>query len=186
MMLKFFFRYENSNTISKLFQIASAPRSKDDLEILHSTVLDRIGDGARLIAEGQHFCVSKDMSLTFLPWTGVDIICTVPNRLLIVGNLKFFAQMLGRENMSGSWCMWCHSHPSEWHSFGQNFPCWTIESLKSHKDEVIHEKYKDPKDICGVVSYPVWDFVELSHYILPELHIEIGLLNNALDIFTIG
>ncbi len=52
-----------------------------------------------------------------------------------------------------------------------------------HKDEVIRGKYKDPKDICGVVSYPVWDFVEPSHYIVPELHIEIGLLNNALDNF---
>jgi hypothetical protein len=40
---------------------------------------------------------------------------------------------------------------------------------------------KDPKHICRVVSYPVWDFVEFSHYILPELHVEIILLNNALD-----
>ena len=42
---------------------------------------------------------------------------------------------------------------------------------------------KEPRDICEGVSYPVWDFVEPSHYILPELYIEIGLLNNALDNF---
>jgi hypothetical protein len=59
----------------------------------------------------------------------------------------------------------------------------TSESLKNHKDKIIRERLKEPRDICEGVSYPVWDFVEPSHYILPELYIEIGLLNNALDNF---
>ncbi len=36
------------------------------------------------------------------------------------------------------------------------------------------------KSVCGVVSYPVWDFIEPMNYICPELHIEIGLVNNVL------
>ena len=183
MTLKVLFRFENSNTISKLFQIASVSHSKDDTEILRSTVIDLIGVGAKRIVDGGHFSVRKDMSLSFSLETGDGIIRTVPNRLLIVGNLKFFAQMLGRENMSGSWCMWCRSHPSQWSNYGQSFPLWCINSLKSHKDKIISERLKEPKDICGVVSYPIWDFVEPSHYILPELYIEIGLLDNALDRF---
>ena len=31
--------------------------------------------------------------------------------------------------------------------------------------------------------YPVWDFIEPSHYVVPILHIEIGLVNNAVDNF---
>jgi hypothetical protein len=78
--------------------------------------------------------------------------------------------------------MWCHSHPSQWNTYGQSSPLWRINSLKSHKDKIIiRGKLKKPRDICGVVSYPIWDFLEPSHYILPELHIEIGLHNNALD-----
>jgi hypothetical protein len=77
------------------------------------------------------------MSLSFLPWTGPSIIFSAPNCLLIVGDHKFYAQILGRENMSGSWCMWCKYHPSEWQSFGLSFPSWMIESLKSHKDKII-------------------------------------------------
>jgi hypothetical protein len=54
------------------------------------------------------------MSLTFLPQTRSNIVCSIPNRLRIVGDHKFYAQMLGRENMSRLWCMRCKSHPSEW------------------------------------------------------------------------
>jgi hypothetical protein len=49
MTLKVLFRFENSNTISKLFQIASVSHSKDETEILRSTVIDPIGEGARRI-----------------------------------------------------------------------------------------------------------------------------------------
>ncbi len=183
MTLKVLFRFENSNTISKLFQIVSVSYSKDETEILQSTVIDLIGEGVKCIIQGGHFSVRKDMSLSFSLESEDGINCTVPNHLLIVGALKFFAQMLGRENMSGSWCMWCRFHPSQWNTYGQSSPFWCINSLKSHKDKIIREKLKEPRDICGVVSYPIWDFVEPSHYILPELYIEIGLLDNALDRF---
>jgi len=42
---------------------------------------------------------------------------------------------------------------------------------------------KEPKDIKGIVSLPVFDFVEPSHYIFPLLHFEIGAVNNLLDNF---
>jgi hypothetical protein len=34
-----------------------------------------------------------------------------------------------------------------------------------------------------VVSNPVWDVVQPQNYIFPELHAEIGLVNNVLDNF---
>jgi arsenate reductase-like glutaredoxin family protein len=79
--------------------------------------------------------------------------------------------------------MWCRSHPSEWSSLDRCFPAWTVEELKTHKDRIVAERLKEPRDICGVVSYPVWDFIEPLHYLFPELHVEIGLVNNVLDKF---
>jgi len=35
----------------------------------------------------------------------------------------------------------------------------------------------------GIVNNPVWDFVEARNYIFPELHAEIGIVNNVLDKF---
>ena len=106
MALKCLLRFSDRPTISKVFQIASVSHSKDDISLLQPMVIDPIGTGARLIVEGGHFSVEKDtngtLDLSFLPRTGNNIICNVTSRVLVVGDLKFFAQMLGRENMSGS------------------------------------------------------------------------------------
>jgi hypothetical protein len=117
MALKYLFQFSDRPTISKVFQIASISYSKDDISILQSTVIGPIGEGAQLIVEGGHFSIEKDsngsLNLSFLLRTGSNKICNVTNRVLVVGDLKFFGQMLGHKNMSGSWCMWCRSHLSQ-------------------------------------------------------------------------
>jgi hypothetical protein len=37
--------------------------------------------------------------------------------------------------------------------------------------------------IRGVVNNPIWDFIEPSRMVFPQLHVKIGLVNNALDGF---
>ncbi len=34
-----------------------------------------------------------------------------------------------------------------------------------------------------MVDFPLWDFIEVIHYVYPVLHGEISLVNNALDAF---
>jgi hypothetical protein len=63
-------------------------------------------------------------------------LCNVATHLFVVGDLKFYAQMLGRTNMSGSWCMWCLMAPHEWKLPANKVPLnhmeeWTIENLKA-------------------------------------------------------
>jgi len=50
---------------------------------------------------------------------------------------------------------------------------WTIEKLKSMKECIDHKRIDDP----------VWDFAQPENYIFPELHAEIGLMNNVLGNF---
>jgi len=33
------------------------------------------------------------------------------------------------------------------------------------------------------VNIPLWDFIQPSHYVFPQLHVKIGLINNVLDTF---
>ena len=40
-----------------------------------------------------------------------------------------------------------------------------------------------PGELCGVVDFPVWSFVDVRHFLVPILHLQIGLGNNALDSF---
>ena len=93
----------------------------DETKILKETVLDPIGEGLKNIVRGKRFIVQKQDSNTLLTefdycniTKDLTIICDVPTHLVVVGDLKFYFQILGRENMSGSWCIWCQRHPSDW------------------------------------------------------------------------
>jgi len=121
-------------------------------------------------------------------------ICNASLHLFIVSDLKFYAQILGHENMSSSWCMWCKLSPSPWkiavtERDTSNVPVeeadtWTIDNLKAAQLRTVDGALKKPCKICGVVDYPLWDFVEVSNYIFPILHAaEIGLGNDCLDAF---
>jgi hypothetical protein len=190
MSLKLNFRFSDT-TISHLFQIASVSYSKDDMQILKKVVIDPIGNGLRVIAQGGRFAVKKDASDKLeVSFSGDDSgICNVPTRPVLVGDLKFYAQMSGRDGMSSSWCMWCQLHPSEWKTFFErkdDIPAeqqqhWTKEKLKEQKEKNIRKELKTPKQIKGVVDFPIWDFINIENFIFPQLHFEIGVVNMVLD-----
>ncbi len=96
--------------------------------------------------EGGRFIVKRKekLELSFCSDLHDDLeaICDVPIKIYIHRDLKFFAQVLGHDEMSSSWCMWCKLHPSEWQSLhkeqsGQNmglhqlFKRLIVRSLKS-------------------------------------------------------
>jgi hypothetical protein len=56
---------------------------------------------------------------------------------------------------------------------------WTINKIKSIKCHINHKEIKEPQEMLGVVNNPVWDLMQPQNYILPELHAEIGLVNNV-------
>jgi outer membrane murein-binding lipoprotein Lpp len=86
--------------------------------------------------------------------------------------------------MSGSWCMWCMAHPNDWklHPLPDT-EHWTMQKIKERKEQLDAGLLKEPSSIRGVVNYPIWDFIEPSHMVFPQLHVEIGLVNNVLDSF---
>jgi hypothetical protein len=77
--------------------------SKDDAEILKTTVLQPIGDGLHEIVSGKHFIVQKlskgnKLSASFhFPEDATDtpVICNVSS---VVGDLKVYFEVLGQEN----------------------------------------------------------------------------------------
>jgi hypothetical protein len=143
MIMKLILRYDSSKPVLyKLFHIGNVDYAKDSLDVLHDTVLTPIGASLKcMMEEGKYFIVchtkDEDVKLTLkFSCDGNDdsILCNVPTRHFIVGDLKFYAQMLGRENMTGSWCMWCKMSRKELKSLQyDNADAWTIEKLKLHK-----------------------------------------------------
>jgi len=86
--------------------------------------------------------------------------------------------------MSGSWCMWCMAHPNDWklHPLPE-VEHWTIQKIKDRKEQLDAGLIREPSSIRDVVNYPIWDLIEPSHMVFPQLHVEIGLVNNVLDSF---
>jgi len=192
--MKVNFRLPDKGTVSYLTQIASVSYSKDKTAILRETVLDPIGEGLRQISEGGRFIVlDNDYTLEFSLSNTDDksIHCSCPIQLFLVGDLKFYAQMSGREDMSSYWCMWCMLHPSEWRSFGESSDSvpekekqiWTVNLHNKHLDYIRTNNVKQAREIKGVVSEHIWDFIKPKNYIFLQLHFEIGVVNMVLDNF---
>ncbi len=119
MLLKILLRFTSKPAIVKRYEVANVLHSKDDIDVLHKTVLEKIIEGLWKIYDGGRFIVTmnedRQLNLSFSHSSSENLtICDVPIRLFINGDLKYFAQMLGREGMSTSWCMWCEAHPNQW------------------------------------------------------------------------
>jgi len=182
MLLKILFRFVNKPAITRLFEITNVLHSQDDIGILNKTVLHKIADGLRNIKRGGRFIVDNNMQL-FFDQSNTENLCDVPTSLYINGDLKYFAQMLGRDGMSTSWCMWCQAHPNEWRGLF-SVPLqqlWSISQQVEYVQRIEAGVLKEPREKKGIVSLPLIDFIEPHHYIFPQLHFEIGAVNNVLD-----
>jgi hypothetical protein len=60
MLLKVLFRFAENHCIKKLFEIAKVEHSKDDIDVLNKTVLEKIVEGLRAIATESRFIVKFD------------------------------------------------------------------------------------------------------------------------------
>jgi hypothetical protein len=60
-----------------------------------------------------------------------------------------------------------------------------ISTLKAHKHNMIQGiiKASEPREARGVIDFPIWDLIDVSEYIYPVLHGEIGLANAVLENF---
>lgn len=190
MTLKVNFRLDDNSTVSYLTQVASVSFSKDETKILKETVLNPIGRGLQRIMEEARFIVTDKLTLSF---SNVDnsslLYCDCPIEVFLVGDLKFYAQMGGREGMSSYWCIWCTLHPSEWKNYKENqgsiaeedqLP-WTVDLHNETLQMIRSGQLKEPKDKKGVVDDPIWPFIEPRNYIFPHLHFEIGVVNMVLE-----
>jgi hypothetical protein len=194
MTFKILLVFSSKKSISRLYQIASVEHSKDETEILKTTVLEPVGEGLRKIVSGKCFIVQKlsegMLSASFNVLNDPNdtpVICNISSSLVVAGDLKFYFQILGRENMSGSWCCWCTTHPSTWDKLCTSHHCdkqedtWTISKLKDCKHRIEAGQLKEAREKKGIVHHPVWDFIEPDHFMFPQLHVEIGLVNNVLE-----
>ena len=94
------------------------------------------------------------------------------------GDLKWMAMLLGMDDMSGEWCIFCLLRQKEWLE-GKTGEKRTIEKIcELAKQNLSGAKRR------GVKFSPYWDFIPIDNYAVPLLHLMIGVFNDAIDYFT--
>ena len=84
----------------------------------------------------------------------------VPLRILISGDLAFFATVVEKKKMSGKWCHWCKLSPAEWGNCDQEKgDMWSIQLMKDNLKEqrinldMTQNEKKDVYCLCCFIQF---------------------------------
>jgi hypothetical protein len=206
--IKVIFREEDGREVkSAPYKVSHIDCEKDTAEILNLTIAPTLNESLKRITVGaacqltvfcsgdnestanqQRYALFGDEDAAGNNQPGVErtFLWTATVRVFLTGDLAFYSTILGKENMSGAWCAYCWLAHADWqaleHTDGQ---AWTIESLGIHleklNDGTLNKKI--PQEVRGVTAKVMFDAVPLKNWIVPVLHICIGIGNGILKRF---
>ena len=97
---------------------------RDTYDVLNKSIVKSINDDMKILMNKDTFVFllwNEDDKLTIQYSTKDDCnassylkVIHITSRLLISGDLAFFATVVGKVNRSGCWCHWCNLSPFEW------------------------------------------------------------------------
>ena len=213
MLVKIILRKEDSTKIDEfVIKIGHIDCKKDSYEVLKNTVCPAINNDLKGLLSGEYKCLifRKAMGgvgeylhtlqfqkhdantppkfvcpLTHESIDSFEFIRMCDIRVVITGDLAFYAACLGKVNGSGVWCTWCNLSFKEWevqgHAMGDS---WTLEKMNSVREQIANgELANTPANRKGITQIELLDCVDIMCYIYPILHSEIGLGNYLLNSF---
>ena len=213
MLVKIILRKEDSTKIDEfVIKIGHIDCKKDLYEVLKNTVCPAINNDLKGLLSGEYKCLifRKAMGgvgeylhtlqfqkhdantppkfvcpLTHESIDSFEFIRMCDIRVVITGDLAFYAACLGKVNGSGVWCTWCNLSFKEWevqgHAMGDS---WTLEKMNSVREQIANgELANTPANRKGITQIELLDCVDIMCYIYPILHSEIGLGNYLLNSF---
>ena len=98
----------------------------------------------------------------------------------MAGDLLFFAMALGEEGSASHWCTYCDTSSALWKMEGsiEGQP-WTLgklnEDLKRLESGELNKRNIDERK--GVSLEALFYFVDIDHYVMPSLHLMLGIVN---------
>mgnify|MGYP005724356419 CR=1 FL=1 len=165
---------------------------KDTYQILKSTLSKPINDDLKLI-KSKYLCVPKDntnededapLNCYFIDEKDNNDTDNNYFKIKVVGcgDLKFISTCLGRVNREGYWCYLCSLGASEFchmdHDEGEK---WTLAKITDRLKQLYVYKTlneKDAQQVKGCTDEPLFDALEPWDWIIPILHIMMGIFNS--------
>lgn len=175
---------EGESPMCKTINIATVHCKKEVGAILESTVIDWLAEDLKQIHDNPLHLLNLDgraVCCFECDMDNLDDVLLAPIQVeqYIAGDLAWESFCLGKEGAANSWCIYCMHGPQQWsipnHDKGQ---CWTMEDL----NEMADSDKKGPKRM-GVKRRSYFPWIPLKNYILPILHLCIGLGNDVIDYF---
>ncbi len=159
--------------------------SKDTREVLEATIAHPINEGIRkifgkvLIIHQHTSSISYGDDSPIADASFDENLIALPINVFITGDLAFLSTLLGKENMSTAWCPWCMLSKTQWsvkdHDRGE---LWTLDKIAAIREQVDRNEIpEEPQHIRGCTQLPLFDSVPIQNYIVPVLHILIGVGN---------
>ena len=117
-LLTLVLRFEDkADTITRRYVIGEIDSGKDSTKILKKTFMIDLNERLKGLASGE-FIVTQDgddgkysveFSRTCYPLQhNTTVLKSIPSRIFLCGDAKFYMQVLGRENAAPHWCVWCN------------------------------------------------------------------------------
>ena len=106
-------------------------------------------------------------------------------RIVMTGDLAFYAAVLGKPNSASHWCMWCQHSYSVWKEYGHEAGTkWTLECMCKRREQIFNKELEDTAiNRKGITKMELIEAIQILQYIYPILHSEIGLGNYLLNSF---
>jgi hypothetical protein len=188
MLMRLIYRNKSDTNVPVLMhtiKVGHIDCAKDTQKILERTIAQPINKGLRKVF-GIVLVISRSThSIAFInenPVTNGNFDehhISLPIYVFITGDLAFMSTLLGKENMSTAWCPWCMLSKVQWgqrnHEPGE---LWTIDRIVAIRDRVEQQQLLEiPEHIKGCTKKPLFDSIPIEKYVVPVLHILIGVGN---------
>ena len=164
--------------------VATVKCKKDTSAVLEATIMDWLMEDLKTINEsmlvitdacdGEITCDYEEKALQHLQLDSNSFVLPEIN-IYITDDIKWLVMLLGMEDMAIHWCVHCLLHKEIWATAGHGRGTdRTIENIVAMAN---NPKTKGAARE-GVKRKPYWDFIPVSNYETPLLHIWMGIFNN--------
>ena len=172
----------------RVFPLGDISSSKDSCDIFKGTIKDNLASGINDIvgsyvkftcneSNGKwECCIIHDDDDEYDPMSS----SIIPIVAVMVGDYKFYSQMLGKEGYDSYWCPHCKLNRTEWQAgCDYNVEGWDLLSLRAQHQSNINTN-AEGIEMKGVKEDPYF-VIPVDCYVPGTLHLKLGNLNNAVD-----
>ena len=205
MVVKLIYRYQNGEKTSTEYGLGDIECKKDTATLLKDTIIPvlepcfkkiikyKYGYYNEIVYDGE-IKVYEDVKDKQHEFKKISVDLTedyrkegllkqvIPFHCFVSGNLAFYAMLLRMENHEGAWCIYCTLSKQEWTKCS-DVPLKEriLEFNKNITSKFLGGHAEKGKGVSGVVESLLLGYIEPRRYILPVLHIKIGIINKIVS-----